>query len=83
MRMLKLDLDTLAVESFHTADTRGRGGTVHAAQQHGFVAIGAHEECTVPSDGSMCPIMSCGSSCTPDTEPITGPVPTDPDQTAG
>lgn len=79
MRMLKLDLDTLAVESFHTADTRGRGGTVHAAQQHGVVAVGAHAECTVPTDASGCPIASCGSSCDPDTVPI----PKGPDQPTG
>ena len=77
MRMLKLEIDALAVESFHTAAAADARGTVHAAQD-GFVAFGA-EECTVPSDDSWCPILSCGSSCDPETVPV----PTGPDQPTG
>jgi hypothetical protein len=82
MRMLKLDIDTLAVESFHTAAALERRGTVHAAEQDGFVPVGADTGCTAPclSEESWCPIMSCGSSCDPET---TGPQPTGPVQPTG
>lgn len=77
MRMLKLEIDALAVESFPTAAAAGARGTVHGAL-YGFVG-GADTDCTVPSDESNCPIMSCGSSCDPDTNPLA----TGHDQPAG
>ena len=76
--MLKLDIDGLAVESFHTAAVTEARGTVRGALG-GLVPVGGGDtDCTVPSDGSYCPIMSCGSSCDANTEPL----PTGPDQTA-
>lgn len=76
MRMLKLEIDALAVESFHTAAATDARGTVHAAQDH-FVAVGADTGC--PTGASGCPIMSCGSSCDPDTNPL----PICPEKSAG
>jgi hypothetical protein len=60
MRTLKLDVEALAVESFHTAPAADGRGTVHGAQD---------SECTDPclSEESWCPILSCGSSCDPET----------------
>jgi len=74
--MLKLDLDELAVESFHTAEAAQTRGTVHGAQDR-YAAVGADTGCTAPclSEESWCPILSCGSSCDPET---TDPQPTGP-----
>jgi hypothetical protein len=77
MRKLTLEIDGLAVESFHTATATDARGTVRGALG-GLMAAGDDTDCTVPSDGSYCPIMSCGSSCDANTEPL----PTGPDQTA-
>ncbi|HEX6747064.1 MAG TPA: hypothetical protein VF092_07170 [Longimicrobium sp.] len=74
MRMLKLDVDALAVESFHTAAAAGARGTVRGAQDRFVVNdTGCTEPCL--SEGSWCPIESCGSSCEPacdTTVPVTG-----------
>lgn len=66
---LKLEIEALAVESFHTAPAADGRGTVYGAQEGAFAAFGADSECTDPcmSEESWCPILSCGSSCDPGT----------------
>lgn len=82
MRKLKLDPETLRVESFGTVPTGAGAGTVYGAQDRVFAGIGAAQDtgCTQPclSEESVCPILSCGSSCDPDGEIVTHP-----DQPAG
>jgi hypothetical protein len=69
MPKLKLDLDTLHVESFRTSSSAAGRGTVHGASGVEPVIsdpvehTGCTDECmSGPSD---CPIESCGSSCDP------------------
>ena len=68
MRMLKLEIDALEVESFHTVALVEDRGTVHGAQDGAFVGFGDDTGCTDPclSEESWCPIESCGSSCDPE-----------------
>jgi hypothetical protein len=80
MRKLTLDPETLRVESFLTAATSSARGTVRGAQQAGVITVaempgvriggGCTDE--TMSGESMCPILSCGSSCDPETVPVTG-----------
>ncbi len=82
MRKLTLDPETLQVESFLTAATSTARGTVRGAQQLGVITMadlpvnGRDSECTGPcmSNQSECPILSCGSSCDPETVAVTVPV---------
>jgi len=73
MRKLTLDPETLRVESFLTAATSTARGTVRGAQQLGVITVAdlpaRDSECTGPcmSNQSECPILSCGSSCDPET----------------
>ncbi|HEX8695538.1 MAG TPA: hypothetical protein VF746_24205 [Longimicrobium sp.] len=66
---LKLEIEALAVESFPTAPAADGRGTVHGAQEGAFAGVGADTGCTAPclSEESWCPILSCGSSCDPET----------------
>lgn len=81
MRKLTLDPETLRVESFLTAAASSARGTVRGAQQLGAITVadlpagGRDSECTGPcmSNQSECPIMSCGSSCDPETVAVTVP----------
>lgn len=82
MRKLTLDPETLRVESFLTAATPTARGTVRGAQQLGVITVAdfpvggdRDSECTGPcmSNQSECPIMSCGSSCDPETVAVTVP----------
>jgi hypothetical protein len=59
MKKLKLDLDTVRVDSFDTGDANGRGGTVRANS-------GASSDCSLHPPqtclGNTC-WDSCGGSC--------------------
>jgi hypothetical protein len=79
MRKLTLDPETLRVESFLTAATSTARGTVRGAQQ-GVITVAEMPDarigggCTdeTMSGESLCPILSCGSSCDPETVAVTG-----------
>jgi hypothetical protein len=83
MRKLTLDPETLRVESFLTAAASPTRGTVRGEQQAGVITVaelpgggGFGSECTdgCMSGQSECPILSCGSSCDPETIAVTVPV---------
>lgn len=58
MRKLKLDLETLAVESFHTGSERNRAGTVH-----GYVTLAAQGCNTDMSCQGTCGGNTCWDTC--------------------
>lgn len=57
MRKIRLDIEELEVESFDTAEGRGKAGTVRG---HGFTQLGC-----VPSEFSDC--ATCLEGCPRDT----------------
>jgi len=71
MRKLTLDPESLRVESFLTAASTAARGTVRGAQvglaTDPVLPGGGDTGCTEPcmSNGSDCPILSCGSDCDP------------------
>ncbi len=75
MRMLKLEIEALTVDSFHTAPAAAARGTVRGAQDR----LIAYDDTECPSGVSACPILSCGSSC----DPICPTGPGQPEPAAG
>ena len=71
-RKLKLDVETLAVETFATVGGKGSRGTVHGAELDLFVVAEDSPDtgCTAPcmSGASGCKLISCGSNCGTFTE---------------
>ena len=73
---LKLDLAGLRVVSFPVAGAAGGRGTVRGAADAFGAALpgagGGDSGCTDPcmSYQSQCPILSCGSGCDPETQPV-------------
>jgi len=65
MRKIRLDVEELVVESFDTADAKGKAGTVrgHAISQ--FVACVASEfsDCATCLEGCPQDTMTCFASC--------------------
>jgi hypothetical protein len=82
MNKLRLDLDALQVDSFHTASMSYWEGTVHGAQDK-LVSAGPNTQCAgVQTCGDGCPVsgggatqcggvQTCGGGCPVSAGPVT------------
>jgi hypothetical protein len=66
MRKLKLDVDTLSVQSFPTGATPTKGGTVKAHAPETFIFCTQQFSCATYCGATGCPVESIDYGCISD-----------------
>jgi hypothetical protein len=72
MRKLKLDIDTLSVQSFSTDMARETVGTVKGHAPPSFFACTAQYSCATHCEATTCPVQSIDRGCISDPTRCTG-----------
>jgi hypothetical protein len=77
MRKLRLNVEAIVVETFHTAAGAPAAGTIHGAQYAAYPHDSGASDCDICWSADPCtniPVETCTCGCGP-TEPITPPNP--------